>query len=110
MQRNVADLRERGISAVDTIDSHDAMLMRVWQELVRFSLNRLIGDKLQITGQATNFLENTIPHVLEDTPLINGQTFTSCMMALLHTSVIRMTWITDRWIGRGGPFVASTLT
>ncbi|KAJ4426257.1 hypothetical protein ANN_27069 [Periplaneta americana] len=48
---------------------------------VRFSLNLwagIIGDRLvgphalvnRLTGQAyTNFLENTIPHVLEDTPL-----------------------------------------
>ncbi|KAJ4434732.1 hypothetical protein ANN_23300 [Periplaneta americana] len=74
---------------------------------VRFSLNMwagIIGDRLvgphvlvnRPTGQAyTNFLENTIPHVLEDTPLINVNTFTSCMMALLHTSVVRLagTWI-----------------
>ncbi|KAJ4442624.1 hypothetical protein ANN_04213 [Periplaneta americana] len=52
---------------------------------VRFSLNMwagIIGDRLvgphvlvnRLTGQAyTNFLENTIPHVLEDTPLINRQ-------------------------------------
>ncbi|KAJ4427042.1 hypothetical protein ANN_26841 [Periplaneta americana] len=74
---------------------------------VRFSLNMwagIIGDRLvgphvlvnRLTGQAyTNFLENTIPHVLEDTPLIIVNTFTSCMMALLHTSVVRLagTWI-----------------
>ncbi|KAJ4447388.1 hypothetical protein ANN_09394 [Periplaneta americana] len=73
---------------------------------VRFSLNMwagIIGDRLvghhvlvnKLTGQAyTNFLENIIPHVLEDTPLINLNTFTSCMMALLHTSVVRLagTW------------------
>ncbi|KAJ4446056.1 hypothetical protein ANN_12742 [Periplaneta americana] len=52
---------------------------------VRFSLNMwasIIGDRLvgphvhvnRLTGQAyTNFLENTNPHVLEDTPLINRQ-------------------------------------
>ncbi|KAJ4450283.1 hypothetical protein ANN_01703 [Periplaneta americana] len=52
---------------------------------VRFSLNMwtgIIGDRLvgphvlvnRLTGQAyTNFLENTISHVLEDTPLINRQ-------------------------------------
>ncbi|KAJ4426764.1 hypothetical protein ANN_26563 [Periplaneta americana] len=52
---------------------------------VRFSLNMwagIIGDRLdgphvlvyRLTGQAyTNFLENTILHVLEDTPLINRQ-------------------------------------
>ncbi|KAJ4450352.1 hypothetical protein ANN_01773 [Periplaneta americana] len=52
---------------------------------VRFFLNMwagIIGDRLvgphvlvnRLTGQAyTNFLENTIPHVLEDTPLINRQ-------------------------------------
>ncbi|KAJ4445414.1 hypothetical protein ANN_07219 [Periplaneta americana] len=52
---------------------------------VRLSLNMwagIIGDRLvgphvlvnRLTGQAyTNFLENTIPHVLEDTPLINRQ-------------------------------------
>ncbi|KAJ4446527.1 hypothetical protein ANN_13223 [Periplaneta americana] len=52
---------------------------------VRFSLNMwagIIGDRLvgphvlvnRLTGQAyTIFLENTIPHVLEDTPLINRQ-------------------------------------
>ncbi|KAJ4428988.1 hypothetical protein ANN_25984 [Periplaneta americana] len=52
---------------------------------VRFSLNMwagIIGDRLvgphvlvnRLTGQAyTYFLENTIPHVLEDTPLINRQ-------------------------------------
>ncbi|KAJ4429865.1 hypothetical protein ANN_22069 [Periplaneta americana] len=52
---------------------------------VRFSLNmwagiiddRLVGPHVlvnRLTGQAyTNFLENTIPHVLEDTPLINRQ-------------------------------------
>ncbi|KAJ4445503.1 hypothetical protein ANN_12183, partial [Periplaneta americana] len=52
---------------------------------VRFSLNmwagttgdRLVGSHVLVnrpTGQAyTNFLENTIPHVLEDTPLINRQ-------------------------------------
>ncbi|KAJ4438768.1 hypothetical protein ANN_14719 [Periplaneta americana] len=52
---------------------------------VRFSLNMwagIIGDRLvgphvlvnRLTGQAyTNFLENTIPHLLEDTSLINRQ-------------------------------------
>ncbi|KAJ4433273.1 hypothetical protein ANN_15532 [Periplaneta americana] len=52
---------------------------------VRFSLNMwagITGDRLvgphvlvnRLTGQAyTNFLENTIPHVLEDTLLINRQ-------------------------------------
>ncbi|KAJ4435587.1 hypothetical protein ANN_18203 [Periplaneta americana] len=52
---------------------------------VRFSLNMwagIIGDRLvgphvllnRLTVQAyTNFLENTIPHVLEDTPLISRQ-------------------------------------
>ncbi|KAJ4437983.1 hypothetical protein ANN_13922 [Periplaneta americana] len=53
---------------------------------VRISLNMwagIIGDRLvgphvlvnRLTGQAyTNFMENTIPHILEDTPLINRQT------------------------------------
>ncbi|KAJ4430718.1 hypothetical protein ANN_19309 [Periplaneta americana] len=59
-----------------TVPSHHQM---------RFSLNMwagIIGDRLvgphvlvnRLAGQAyTNFLENTIPHVLEDTPLINRE-------------------------------------
>ncbi|KAJ4447860.1 hypothetical protein ANN_09869 [Periplaneta americana] len=61
---------------------------------VRFFGPHVLVNRL--TGQAyANFLENTIPHVLEDTPLIH--TFTSCMMALLHTSVVRLAgaWIED---------------
>ncbi|KAJ4449127.1 hypothetical protein ANN_00522 [Periplaneta americana] len=87
---------------------------------VRFSLNMwagIIGDRLvgphvlvnRLTGQAyTNFLENTIPHVLEDTPLINRQ-----HIHFLHDGApahfsLTARWyldrrFPDRWIGRGGP-------
>ncbi|KAJ4445852.1 hypothetical protein ANN_12537 [Periplaneta americana] len=77
----------------------------------------IIGDRLvgphvlvnRLTGQAyTNFLENTIPHVLEDTPLINRQ-----HIHLLHDGAPAHFSRTarryldrrfpDRWIGRGGP-------
>ncbi|KAJ4436030.1 hypothetical protein ANN_18657 [Periplaneta americana] len=75
---------------------------------VRFSLKMwagIIGDRLvgphvlvnRLTGQAyTNFLENTIPHVLEDTPLINRQHihFLHDGVALLHTSVVRLADVT----------------
>ncbi|KAJ4449249.1 hypothetical protein ANN_00646 [Periplaneta americana] len=87
---------------------------------VRFSLNMwagIIGDRLvgphvlvnRLTGQSyTNFLENTLPHVLEATPLINRQ-----HIHFLHdgapTHFSRTTRryldrrFPDRWIGRCGP-------
>ncbi|KAJ4425767.1 hypothetical protein ANN_27390, partial [Periplaneta americana] len=87
---------------------------------VRFSLNMwvgIIGDRLvgphvlvnRITGQAyTNFLENTIPHVLEDTPLINRQHIHFLHDgAPAHFSRTARRYLDrrfpDRWIGRGGP-------
>ncbi|KAJ4440099.1 hypothetical protein ANN_08232 [Periplaneta americana] len=88
---------------------------------VRFSLNMwagIIGDRLvgphvlvnRLTGgQAyTNFLENTIPHVLGDTPLINRQ-HTQFLHdgAPAHFSRTARRYLDrrfpDRWIGRGGP-------
>ncbi|KAJ4439464.1 hypothetical protein ANN_07588 [Periplaneta americana] len=87
---------------------------------VRFSLNMwagVIGDRLvgphvlvnRLTGQAyTNFLENTIPHVLEDTPLINRQHIhflhdgsPAHFSRMDHRYLDRR--FPDRWIGRGGP-------
>ncbi|KAJ4431179.1 hypothetical protein ANN_19776 [Periplaneta americana] len=87
---------------------------------VRFSLNMwagIIGDQLfgphvlvnRLTGQAyTNFLENTIPHVLEDTPLINRQHIhfvhdgaPAHFSRTAHRYLDRR--FLDRWIGRGGP-------
>ncbi|KAJ4431197.1 hypothetical protein ANN_19794 [Periplaneta americana] len=87
---------------------------------VRISLNMwagIIGDRLvgphvlvnRLTGQAyTNFLENTILHVLGDTPLINRQ-----HIHFLHDGApahfIRTARryldrrFPDRWIGRSGP-------
>ncbi|KAJ4440315.1 hypothetical protein ANN_08454 [Periplaneta americana] len=83
---------------------------------VRFSLNMwagIIGDRLVgphvLTGQAyTNFLENTIPHVLEDTSLINRQHIHFLHDgAPAHFSHTARRYLDrrfpDRWIGRGGP-------
>ncbi|KAJ4440477.1 hypothetical protein ANN_08618 [Periplaneta americana] len=87
---------------------------------VRFSLNMwagIIGDRLvgphvlvnRLTGQAyTNFLENTIPHVLEDTPLINRQHIHFLHDgAPVHFSRTARRYFDrrfpDRWIDRGGP-------
>ncbi|KAJ4439683.1 hypothetical protein ANN_07811 [Periplaneta americana] len=87
---------------------------------VRFSLNMwpgITGDRLvgphvlvnRLTGQAyTNFLENTIPHVLEDTPLINRQHIHFLHDgAPAHFSRTARHYLDrrfpDRWIGRGGP-------
>ncbi|KAJ4442849.1 hypothetical protein ANN_04442 [Periplaneta americana] len=87
---------------------------------VRFSLNMwagIIGDRLvgphvlvnRLTGQAyTNFLENTIPHVLEDNPLINRQHIHFLHDgAPAHFSRTARRYLDrrfpDRWIGRGGP-------
>ncbi|KAJ4446672.1 hypothetical protein ANN_13369 [Periplaneta americana] len=87
---------------------------------VRFSLNMwagIIGDRLvglhvlvnRLTGQAyTNFLENTIPHVLEDTSLINRQHIHFLHDgAPAHFSRTARRYLDrrfpDRWIGRGGP-------
>ncbi|KAJ4435913.1 hypothetical protein ANN_18533 [Periplaneta americana] len=87
---------------------------------VRFSLNMwagIIGDRLvgthvlvnRLTGQAyTNFLENTIPHVLEDTPLINRQHIHFLHDgAPAHFSRTARRYLDrrfpDRWIVRGGP-------
>ncbi|KAJ4444077.1 hypothetical protein ANN_05866 [Periplaneta americana] len=86
---------------------------------VRFSLNMwagIIGDRLvgphvlvnRLTGQAsTNFLENTIPHVLEDTPLINRQHIHFLHDgAPAHFSHTARRYLDrrfpGRWIGRGG--------
>ncbi|KAJ4439355.1 hypothetical protein ANN_07477 [Periplaneta americana] len=87
---------------------------------VRFSLNMwasIIGDRLvgphalvnRLTGQAyTNFLENIIPHVLENTPLINRQHIHFLHDgAPAHFSRTACRYLDrrfpDRWIGRGGP-------
>ncbi|KAJ4448252.1 hypothetical protein ANN_10266 [Periplaneta americana] len=87
---------------------------------VRFSLNMwagIIGDRLvgphvlvnRFTGQAyTNFLKNTIPHVLEDTPLINRQHIHFLYDgAPAHFSRTARRYLDrrfpDRWIGRSGP-------
>ncbi|KAJ4435156.1 hypothetical protein ANN_23732 [Periplaneta americana] len=87
---------------------------------VRFSLNMwagIIGDRLvgphvlvnRLTGQAyTNFLENTIPHVLEDTPLINRQHIHFLHDgAPAHFSRTVRRYLDrrfpNRWIGRSGP-------
>ncbi|KAJ4449582.1 hypothetical protein ANN_00985 [Periplaneta americana] len=84
---------------------------------VRFSLNMwagIIGDRLvgphvlvnRLTGQEyTNFLENTIPHVLEDTPLINRQHIHFLHDgAPAHFSRTARRYLDrsfpDRWIGR----------
>ncbi|KAJ4426512.1 hypothetical protein ANN_27326 [Periplaneta americana] len=91
---------------------------------VRFSLNMwagIIGDLLvgrhvlvnRLTGQAyTNFLENTILHVLEDTPLINRQHIHFLHDgAPAHFSRTARRYLDrrfpDRWIGRGGPIAWS---
>ena len=77
----------------------------------------IIGDRLvgphvlvnRLTGQAyTNSLENTIPHVLEDTPLINRQHIHFLHDgAPAHFSRTARRYLDrrfpDRWIGRGGP-------
>ncbi|KAJ4427702.1 hypothetical protein ANN_25354 [Periplaneta americana] len=87
---------------------------------VRFSLNMwagIIGDRLvgphvlvnRLTGQAyTNFLENTIPHVLKDTPLINRQHIHFLHDgAPAHFSRTARRYLDrrfpDRWVGGGGP-------
>ncbi|KAJ4431598.1 hypothetical protein ANN_20197 [Periplaneta americana] len=76
----------------------------------------IIGDRLvgphvlvnRLTGQAyTNFLENTIPHVLEDTPLINRQHIHFLHDgAPAHFSRTARRYLDrrfpNRWIGRGG--------
>ncbi|KAJ4437429.1 hypothetical protein ANN_17573 [Periplaneta americana] len=94
-----------------TVPSHHQM---------RFSLNMwagIIGDRLvgphvlvnRLTGQAySNFLENTIPHVLEDTPLINRQHIHFLHEgAPAHFSRTARRYLDrrfpDRWIGTGGP-------
>ncbi|KAJ4429247.1 hypothetical protein ANN_26250 [Periplaneta americana] len=94
-----------------TVPSHHQM---------RFSLNmwagiigaRLVGPHVivnRLTGQAyTNFLVNTIPHVLEDTPLINRQHIHFLHDgAPAHFSRTARRYLDrrfpDRWIGRGGP-------
>ncbi|KAJ4437962.1 hypothetical protein ANN_13901 [Periplaneta americana] len=86
---------------------------------VQFSLNMwagIIGDRLvgphvlvnRLTGQAyTNFLQNTIPHVLEDTPPINRQHIHFLHDgAPAHFSRTARRYLDrrfpDRWIGRGG--------
>ncbi|KAJ4426788.1 hypothetical protein ANN_26587 [Periplaneta americana] len=86
---------------------------------VRFSLNMwagIIGDRLfgphvlvnRLTGQAyTNFLENTTPHVLEDTPLINRQHIHFLHDgAPAHFSRTARRYLDrrfpDRWVDRGG--------
>ncbi|KAJ4441540.1 hypothetical protein ANN_11396 [Periplaneta americana] len=59
-----------------TVPSHHQVRfsLTMWTGIIR---DRLVGPHVlvnRLTGQAyTNFLENTIPHVLEDTPLINRQ-------------------------------------
>ncbi|KAJ4441191.1 hypothetical protein ANN_11042 [Periplaneta americana] len=77
----------------------------------------IIGDRLvgphvlvnRLTGQAyTNFLENTISYVLEDTPLINRQYIHFLHDgAPAHFSRTARRYLDrrfpDRWIGRGGP-------
>ncbi|KAJ4425962.1 hypothetical protein ANN_27588 [Periplaneta americana] len=87
---------------------------------VRCSLNMwagIIGDRLvgphvlvnRLMGQAyTNFLENTIPHLLEDTPLINRQYIHFLHDgAPAHLSRTARRYLDrrfpDRWIGRDGP-------
>ncbi|KAJ4445089.1 hypothetical protein ANN_06888 [Periplaneta americana] len=83
---------------------------------LRFSLNMwagIIGDRLvgphvlvnRLTGQAYT---NTIPHVLEDTPLINRQHIHFLHDgAPVHFSRTARRYLDrrfpDRWIGRGGP-------
>ncbi|KAJ4443517.1 hypothetical protein ANN_05189, partial [Periplaneta americana] len=68
-----------------------------------------IAHAPSLTGQAyTNFLENTIPHVLEDTPLINRQHIHFLHDgAPAHLSRTARRYLDrrlpDRWIGRGGP-------
>ncbi|KAJ4442736.1 hypothetical protein ANN_04327 [Periplaneta americana] len=113
-------------------DSNAALARRLYQgrypqrqcpdrkTFVRFSLNMwagIIGDRLvgphvlvnRLTRQAyTNFLENTIPHVLEDTPLINRQHIHFLHGgAPAHFSRTARRYLDrrfpDRWIGRGGP-------
>ncbi|KAJ4438173.1 hypothetical protein ANN_14112 [Periplaneta americana] len=86
---------------------------------VRLSLNMwagIIGDRFvgphvlvnRLTGQAyTYFLENTIPQVLEDTPLINRQHIHFLHDgAPAHFSRTARRYLDrrfpDRWIGRGG--------
>ncbi|KAJ4433589.1 hypothetical protein ANN_15899 [Periplaneta americana] len=64
----------------------------------------------RLTGQAyTNFLENTIPHVLEDTPLINRRQHIHFLHdgAPAHFSRTARRYLDrrfpDRWIGSSGP-------
>ncbi|KAJ4434255.1 hypothetical protein ANN_22805 [Periplaneta americana] len=62
----------------------------------------------RLTGQVyTNVLENTIPHVLEDTPLINQHIHFLHDGAPAHFSRTARRYLDrrfpDRWIGRGGP-------
>ncbi|KAJ4428878.1 hypothetical protein ANN_25871 [Periplaneta americana] len=70
---------------------------------------RLLKEYQLLTGQAyTNFLENTIPHVLEDTPMINRQHIHFLHDgAPAHFSRTARRYLDrrfpDRWIGRGGP-------
>ncbi|KAJ4448851.1 hypothetical protein ANN_00242 [Periplaneta americana] len=94
----------------------------VWRLLKEYQLcgspsTCIIGDRLvgphvlvnRLTGQAyTNFLENTIPHVLEDTPLINRQHIHFLHDGTpAHFSRTARRYLDrrfpDRWIGRGGP-------
>ncbi|KAJ4439310.1 hypothetical protein ANN_07432 [Periplaneta americana] len=72
----------------------------------RYSTGVLVNS---LKGQAyTNFLEKTIPHVLEDTPLINRQHIHFLHDgAPAHFSRTARRYLDrkfpDRWIGRGGP-------
>ncbi|KAJ4448405.1 hypothetical protein ANN_10421, partial [Periplaneta americana] len=72
----------------------------------RIGLRENPGKNLNQTY--TNFLENTIPHVLEDTPLINRQHIHFLHDgAPAHISRTARRYLDrrfpDRWIGRGGP-------
>ncbi|KAJ4436304.1 hypothetical protein ANN_18935 [Periplaneta americana] len=86
-----------------------AVLLNMWAGIIG---DRLVGPHVlvnRLTGQAyTNFLENTIPHILEDTPLINRQHIHFLHDgAPAHFSRTARRYLDrkfpDRWIGRSGP-------
>ncbi|KAJ4443164.1 hypothetical protein ANN_04814 [Periplaneta americana] len=89
-------------------DGNAALARRLYQERYPQRQCPQIGRHL-LTGQAyTNVLENTIPHVLEDTPLMNRQHIHFLHDgAPAHFSRTARRYLDrrfpDRWIGRGGP-------
>ncbi|KAJ4440649.1 hypothetical protein ANN_08796 [Periplaneta americana] len=101
------EVQEEILEAVNMtlLSAHEALQVNVPHTTVW----RLLKEDQLLAEQAyTNFLENTIPHVLEDTPLINRQHIHFLHDgAPAHFSRTARRYLNrrfpDRWIGRGGP-------